>query len=84
MPTRPTDAELANALRAALAIDPRAQCYPTIRAARHVVARALAMPTLADSERMAALEALELCGPDERAALRPLVEAKPSLTEGVA
>lgn len=76
MATRPTDAELANALRAALAIDPLAQCYPTIRAARHVLVRTLAKESLSALESDAALAVLRLCEPHEVAALRPLIEGK--------
>ena len=78
MNKEPTDAQLAAALRAALQADPKAKSYPTIRAARHVITRALTKKSLSATQRDAALEALKLCEPHEVEALQPLIEAKAS------
>ena len=74
----PTDAELASALRAALAADPNAESYSTLRAARHVIARAMQKKSLTPVELEAVREALTLCEPHEVEALQPLIEAKAS------
>lgn len=78
MSKQPTDADLATALRAALAADPKAESYSTVRAARHVITRALTKPTLTPVELAAALEVLKMCESHEIEALQPLLEAKAS------